>query len=185
MVKRLELASGISEEFNHSVKSMIENAYLDMEGEGLEREKVTVTLEVAMNSEVSPEETVVPWSSLLLKEEEVKALKGLYEERSGIKAEGKVFVMELRLRARYPLVHPEFPIYTPVGEGPEKAFKGERQAFWGGEPKDVPVYEQKHLKCGNAIKGPAILESDETTILVPPDAIYRVDQYLNAIMEEA
>ena len=54
--------------------------------------------------------------------------------------------------------------------------KGFRRAYLGGW-QEVPVYSIDSLLRGTEIKGPAILESDFTTILVEPGDLALVDQF--------
>jgi len=185
LVKRLELSDDVAEEFNRSLRSMMENAYIDMEGEGLKREKVSLMLEAVMDSEDSPVETVVRWPAVQPLQEGIKVLRSLYEDKKGIKACGKVFIKKIRLTATCPLSHVELSTYTSAGENPKEALKGERQVFLAGKLSGVGVYEQKMLRSGNAVKGPALIESETTCVFVPLGITYRVDQYLNGIMGEA
>ena len=57
-----------------------------------------------------------------------------------------------------------------------QAKKGHRRIYLG-EWHEVPVYESDRLSPGMEIKGPAILESDFTTILVEPNDTAVVDKY--------
>ncbi|RMF94007.1 MAG: hydantoinase/oxoprolinase family protein, partial [Nitrospinota bacterium] len=59
---------------------------------------------------------------------------------------------------------------------PEKAGKGHRSIFLG-EWKTVPVYAIEHLSPGTEITGPALFESDFTTILLEPGDTATVDRY--------
>ncbi len=44
---------------------------------------------------------------------------------------------------------------------------------------DTPVFTRQHLKAGHTIAGPAIIEQLDTTTVVPPEHIARVDTYGN------
>lgn len=63
-----------------------------------------------------------------------------------------------------------------VGGDLAQAKKGHRRIYLGGW-HEVPVYESDRLSPGMEIKGPAILESDFTTILVEPNDSAVVDKY--------
>lgn len=173
-------------EFNRLAQEMMTDAFFDMEGEGFEKDKVSFTLEVVMTSGVSASPTIVRWSPISLKDgAEAKALLDRYRaEAVSDEADERVFVKELRLQASCQLTHHRFTGYSPVGKNPQKALKGKRAAWWNGESLDARVYEQGLLECGNAVKGLAIIESADTTILVPPGSRYLVDRYLNGVMEE-
>lgn len=72
-----------------------------------------------------------------------------------------------------------------VGSDPSIAFKGQRSAYFK-EAKFTPTdtYDFAKLKPGNIIEGPAIIEAEETTIVVPPAFRAELDGYLNTIIEE-
>jgi N-methylhydantoinase A/oxoprolinase/acetone carboxylase beta subunit len=47
----------------------------------------------------------------------------------------------------------------------------------------TPVYAQDLIRCGNVIGGPAIIEAEDTTVVVEPGWGYTLDTYLNAVIE--
>ena len=117
--------------------------------------------------------------------DDLKNLVDLYRGRALACGEhDKVFVKELRLKASCHLPDPQFPIYPPMGENPDKAYKGTRRTYYNGQFQDARVYEQSLLGCGNVVHGLALVESVSTTVLVPPGSRYTVDRYLNGVMEE-
>ena len=187
--KSLELTSGgdgATAEFNKAVRSMTDDAYFDMEGEGFDKAKVSLLLEAMISSEHAPSRIGVRWSPMYLKsKDDVKDLVDLYRARASACGEhDKVFVKELRLKASCHLPDPQFPVYAPAGEDPDKALKGTRRAYYNGQFQDARVYEQSLLQCGNVVRGLALVESVSTTVLVPPGSRYTVDRYLNGVMEE-
>jgi N-methylhydantoinase A len=46
-----------------------------------------------------------------------------------------------------------------------------------------PVYDRDRLDAGNRIAGPAIIEQMDTTTVVLPGLLARVEPYLNLILE--
>jgi N-methylhydantoinase A len=63
------------------------------------------------------------------------------------------------------------------------ARRGTRRIFVDGAFVDAPVYARLDLPAGAVIKGPAILEQPDTTILVDPGLEGRVDRFGNVILE--
>ena len=61
-----------------------------------------------------------------------------------------------------------------------------REAYWTeyGAFRITPVYEAKLLKHGNSINGEAIIEAEDTTIVLAPGYRLSVDKYLNFIIEK-
>jgi N-methylhydantoinase A/acetophenone carboxylase len=189
VAKSLELTSGSDStvsEFNKAVQTMTDDAYFDMEGEGFDKAKVSLSLEVMVSSEHEPARMGVKWPPMRLgNTDDLKNLVDLYRGRALACGEhDKVFVKELRLKASCHLPDPQFPMYAPAGEDPEKAYKGTRRTYYDGRFQDARVFEQSMLQCGNVVRGLALVESVSTTVLVPPGSRYTVDRYLNGVMEE-
>ena len=64
------------------------------------------------------------------------------------------------------------------------AVRGTRRIFLG-EWQEVPVYATDLIAPGQKLQGPAVLESDYTTILIEPDDIARIDRYGGVELEVA
>lgn len=82
-----------------------------------------------------------------------------------------------KLSAR--LVMPE-PGATPPPSGddaPDRARKGRRAVYFPETNgfTDCPVFDRAHLRMGDVIEGPAIIEERDSTLVLPPRATARVD----------
>lgn len=180
----IEPTDAAVKEFDAAVQEIADDAYFDMAGEGFQKEQVSLTLEILVDSDGSSSPRAVKWANIFLKDKKgVETLLKQHRAESGTKA-GKVFIKELRLKASSTIPDPHFSSYTPAGTSPEKAFKGKRQAYWDGKPQDARIYEASLLECGNVVSGLAIIESASTSVLVPPGNRYTVDQYLNGVIQE-
>lgn len=60
--------------------------------------------------------------------------------------------------------------------------KRRRRAFFGGGMQDVSVYDGPALPQGHPLKGPAIIEEETTTVIVPPGFAVEVDDAHNYIL---
>jgi N-methylhydantoinase A/oxoprolinase/acetone carboxylase beta subunit len=89
----------------------------------------------------------------------------------------------LRLRAWVPISHYQFVPKNQTSGDLEQAKKSVRTIGWKGEVVEATIYHAHLLEPGHKFQGPAIIESDDTTIMVPPNAWYHVDQYRNGILE--
>ena len=45
--------------------------------------------------------------------------------------------------------------------------------------RETPVFDGAALLCGNALDGPAVIETTDTTVIVPPGRRLRVDAFGN------
>jgi N-methylhydantoinase A len=75
----------------------------------------------------------------------------------------------------------------PAGEigAAEEALRGSRPVFFeaSGDFSQTPVYERERLKAGSRVRGPAIIEQSDTTVLIPPGVAARVDSHLNIVID--
>jgi N-methylhydantoinase A len=104
------------------------------------------------------------------------AFADVYKRLYGRLAEGVgLEVLSWRVTASGP-PHQIVPGVPRITEGP--ALKGERKAYFpelGGFVK-VPVFSRYALDCGDTLRGPAIVEEEESTLIVGPGAWLEVDE---------
>jgi N-methylhydantoinase A/acetophenone carboxylase len=74
---------------------------------------------------------------------------------------------------------------TLEGRDPAAARKGERQVYWqdASDYRATPVYAYESLRPGNVVEGPAILEGEYTTVVVPPAMRFSINDRGLGIME--
>ena len=79
---------------------------------------------------------------------------------------------------------PKFPLEK---SDPSAARKAERPAYWSDlkDFKPTPIFTQESLRPGNVIAGPAVIEGEYTTIVVPPSMRFSIDERRLGILEEA
>ena len=85
-----------------------------------------------------------------------------------------------------PIPHYQVTDYPPVDYGIEQARKGTRRVFLALEraPQEVPVYDRSRLGNSHQVLGPALIESEHTTFLLPDKWTMTVDRYNNIFAEE-
>ena len=68
--------------------------------------------------------------------------------------------------------------------GGRAALKGERPAYFPEYSgfADTPVYDRYRLREGDRINGPAIIEERESTAVIGPGGVVRVDDQLNLVV---
>lgn len=69
-----------------------------------------------------------------------------------------------------------------VGKSDAEALLGHRRVWFAGAFVDTPIYERSRLPPGTTLHGPAIVEQDDTTVVIEPDIVGRVDDDLNLIL---
>ncbi|MBL8095119.1 MAG: hydantoinase/oxoprolinase family protein [Anaerolineales bacterium] len=81
---------------------------------------------------------------------------------------------------------PQLALPRLAGGDPESARKGERAAYFpeSGGYQAVSVYDRQRLGVGTRVSGPALIEERESTIVVRPGQLARVDRLGCVILDE-
>lgn len=175
------------EEFNSVVMDLIEQAKKELSGEGLPVDKAVFQLELDMlyGGQVHRKRSSSP--VLLVKSEgDIKAVYDAFEKEFSetfsplvVHPEGGVYVESFVVTASIPAEKPVLPFHELEGPDPSAAKKGIRECYWGnGNVEKTPIYTYDELKAGNEIPGPAILEAEYTTVVIPPGFVCSLDQHL-------
>jgi N-methylhydantoinase A len=98
-----------------------------------------------------------------------------------------VQLVTFRIEATGQVRKAEFRPKQLTGPDPAAALDSQREVWLpeAGGPVTVPVYARDKLLPGNCIPGPAIVEQMDSTTIVLPGSVARVDAYDNLILEAA
>jgi N-methylhydantoinase A len=170
--------------FNGIVKGLMNSVFKDMRGEGFPPEKVSFSLEleVASGNLTSVLESPV---TLLEGPQDMGRILDTFAKQNNFGHVDELAIHLFRLRATSPAAHPKLATHDFAGESPEKALKGYREVYWKDGFTRTAIYGQTKLEYGNIVTGPAIIESDDTTVLIPRGKKYTVDNLLNGVIESA
>ncbi len=182
-----------AEAFNTTVENLIGRAQADLLSEGLNVEDAKYSLELDMlyGGQVNLKRA----SSPRLRIDGSDDAQAIYEafEREFSEAfsplvvnkPGGVFLDNFVLRVTVPTWKPEVPEYPLQGEDPRAALIGERKAYWA-ETKawaNTPIFQFEQLQPGNVVTGPAVVEAELTTIVVPPGQKFAIEKHGLGILE--
>ena len=111
-----------------------------------------------------------------------RAFLEAYRERSGQATRDQPLeVVSCRVRAHGPL--PRVALEpTPGGGDLRRAQTGRRPVYSENRFVNTPVYDRARLGSGVTLRGPAILEEHESTLVVPPGARVTIDRSGNAVV---
>lgn len=173
IVKR---ASEVSEEtLNAKFSELEEKAVKTLKSEGIPASNIIISRFLGMRYWGQAYELIVPYKGSV--EEAVKDFHLLHEARYGYSSpDEEVEIVVARLEA---IGHVEKP-KLPSGEMHEykpRAVEKRNVYFEDTGWTNTPIYKREALKPGAVIDGPAIIESDESTVLVPPGFTSHVDSY--------
>lgn len=97
-----------------------------------------------------------------------------------------VEIVTFRVEAYGLVEKPAFEKYEDEGSDATDALIDQRRVYQPevGQYVESPVYDRERLRSGNAISGPAIVEQMDSTTLLLPGQMARVDQHLNLVIRE-
>jgi N-methylhydantoinase A/acetophenone carboxylase len=183
------------EGFNAVVEGLRELAQRDFAGEGFDPAQVRYSLELDMK--FGGQLNVKRVASPLLQvgsEADMRALYAAFEQEFseaysplGLNPDAGVEIEAFVLKASLPSVHAERPVSAARGGDLEAARTGYREALFSDEDGWVqtPVYEMERLAPGDQFAGPALIDSDDTTVVVAPGWTCAVDERSGIVLTHA
>ena len=167
------------------VDSMYKEAMRDMRGEGFSAEMIASELGLLVRPAAGGTEVLltVPGDGLddpARIKREARAL--LQAAGHGAGGEWRLTTVSLRVRAEIPRY--TMAPYPSASQGIEQALKGRRKVFLpaDGGAHELSVYDGKRVENGHQIAGPALVETEHTTLLVAAGWKAAVDRYHNTIL---
>jgi N-methylhydantoinase A/acetophenone carboxylase len=179
--------------FNATVESLIEQARKDLLGDGLDPQKAAYVLELDMlyGGQFHVKRALSPRLSLH-SAKDVRAICDAFNKEFSeafspfvVNPEGGIFVESFILKAIVTTPKVELPKLPLEKSDPSAARKGERPVYWPEEKdfRPTPIFTQESLRPGNVIPGPAVIEGEYTTIVVPPSMHFSIDERRLGILE--
>jgi N-methylhydantoinase A/oxoprolinase/acetone carboxylase beta subunit len=179
--------------YNSTVQALLEQARKDLVADGLDSSNAAFVLELDMlyGGQFHVKRALSPRLSLA-SAEDVRAVCDAFNKEFSeafspfvVNPEGGIFIESFILKAivTTPKVH--LPKLALEGSDPSTARKGERPAYWPAEKgfRTTPTFAYESLRPGNVIEGPAIVEGQYTTMVVPPSMRFSIDERGLGILE--
>jgi len=183
------------ESFNASVRGMVEQATADLVSEGLPVEDAIFSVELDML--YGGQVQVKRVSSPLLYIENAADAERVYDAFEKEYSEafsphvvnkpGGAYLDNIIVKATVPQEKLTLPTFPLEASDAAAALTGSREAYWPEftARRDTPVYSFAAMKPGNRVKGPAIVEADFTTIVVPPGLSLSIDEHGLGLMQNS
>ena len=182
-----------AEVLNRNLGPLYRKVHEELASDGIpEQERVVVCyVDMKYGLQINTVRFVIPTKAEYT-DEDAAALGGwfdaayteLYGAGSGYSEAGRVIVSYLVKGEG--VVYEFSPTLLPdAGPDPSAALKGTRPAYF--KPHgfvDTAVFDFALLGTGNVMEGPALIEAEETTMVVPPGFRALADGYLNVEIEQ-
>jgi len=132
-------------------------------GSGVAETEATVEYQADCRYSGQSFELTVPISRPVDIETTRAAFHAAHEQASGYRMDEPVELVTLRSTV---VAEREPPAVVYEPEGPARI--GRREAFFEDQFVETPIYNRGGLPVDNSIAGPAVIEADESTTVVPP-----------------
>jgi N-methylhydantoinase A len=106
-----------------------------------------------------------------------------HEQCYGFKVDVPVEIVKLRVIGTATIDQPTIPNAPSQDSGSSVALVGERRVYIEGEYHNAPIYDRSSMSTGNEISGPAVVTQRDSTTLIHPNHLGRIDGRLNLLIE--
>jgi N-methylhydantoinase A/oxoprolinase/acetone carboxylase beta subunit len=179
--------------FNATVESLIAQARRDLTGDGLNLKDASFVLELDMlyGGQFHVKRALSPLLAVH-SSADVRAICDAFNKEFSeafspfvVNPEGGIFIESFILKAIVPTKKIELPKLVLESPSPAAARKGERPVYWPSEKdfRPTPIFTYESLRPGNTVAGPAIVEGEYTTLVVPPALHFSIDDRGLGILE--
>ena len=178
---------------NRVLEALERRAHRQMDADGIARarRRLAFSLDMRHRGQINEVEVLLPEGRLKgafgerLRERFTARYEQLYGRGSSYRGAG-IEIVTLRLRASAATPRPQLrrarKLSVRIAPG---ALVGRRAIWWAdyGRTRSTPIYDGARLAPGNSLRGPAVVETTDTTIVVHPRRSLRVDAYGNFEIE--
>lgn len=178
------LNRGSETDFEHAYAGLMRRCHEQLSADGVceDAQNIELSLELHYSGQNStivvpmPATTSPGWSTIVRGRFDKK-----HEQLNGFMVEDEpVHVAVLRATGVGQKILVDLQAAKPRPTGSRARAVGTRDLLLnGGQPTSVPLFERALLEPGHTIEGAAVIDSDDTSIVVPPRAAARVDGYGN------
>jgi len=189
-VSRLTLITAIGpEEVAGRLKTLADRARAELRAEGFRPRQIVIEYAIDMRYAGQGYELTVPLASGRVTSKSLAAIRHTFDEthntlfgHSG--PEEPVEVVTYRVTGIGKLPEVKMPTFRRKGMSLESAAIGKRRVRFDGATCDAAIYQRERLDVGHAILGPAVVEQLDSTLVVHPGQVARVDRFKNIWISE-
>jgi N-methylhydantoinase A len=152
-----------------------------------QRQRLEFALDMRHKGQINEVEILVPWSraegdfEAPLKEAFYRRYEQLYGRGASFRG-ARLEIVTYRVRATAATPRPRLVASERMSERiPDAALRPARTVYWEELKRleRTPIFDGQRLEPGNAVTGPAIVETPDTSVVVRPGQTLRVDAFAN------
>jgi N-methylhydantoinase A len=155
-------------------------ALMASEGIAADRQRFEFSLDVRHKGQINEVEVLLPYGRVpsnyepALRTWFTQRYEELYGRGSAL-AGAQLEIVVCRLRARALTPRPRLTRARRAARAVPRAARLEPRMIWWQGLRRTPVFDGDRLATGNVIRGPAVVETADTTVVVHPGTTLRVD----------
>ncbi len=180
--------------FNAVVDGLIEQGQREVMAEGLPWGSAVLSLELDMlyGGQIHSKRASTPGLRLASEDDVWRFYRQFEEEFAAafsplaVNLDGGVYIDTFVLRVTLPGRRLQLESHPLQGPDPAAALTGTRPAYWPelGDWADTPIYLLDRLAPGNRMDGPAIVESEYSTAVIPPGRRLTIEEHGLGVIED-
>ena len=171
------------DELDREFRSMEKGALSVLKEEGFEAKDTLFRRSLDLRYKGQAFELNIPLRNSDALEKIAERFHTRFQETYGHSRPGQTIeLVNLRLSSFGLVEKPLFPAYASKGRSILQAQKDERQVYFQGHFSETPVYERDLLPCEEGLNGPAIIEENGATTVVPPSWMVKIDPNGNLLL---
>ncbi|SDP82305.1 hydantoinase/oxoprolinase family protein [Desulforhopalus singaporensis] len=184
-----ELANPDIDRLNNELNRLKNNVVDDLVNLGVEKQNIITHNEfhmryVGQNYEIMIKDNNTKYDKFILNELKDKFNEAHLKERGINEPKFAVAIVDIRVMGASKQEKISLIEY-PIAQTNEKdAIKNHRSVYFNGHFINTPIFDMNMLTNGHSIKGPAVIEMDNSCLVVSEKWTANFDQYKNIILEE-
>ena len=182
-----------AQRINRNLERLEETARRQMAKDAIaaERQRLHFSIDMRHKGQINEVEVAIEGSRIegdfqaALREAFHRRYEQLYGTGSSFRG-GRLEIVTFRVRATAETPRPRLVAAEQMtGEIAAAARRPSRRVYWADlqRPVETPVYDGVALRPGNAVAGPTVVETPDTTVVVPPGQRLAVDRFGNFEIE--
>jgi N-methylhydantoinase A len=165
-------------------------ALVELQGDGFEPDDIRIELAIDMRYAGQGYELAVPCPGEPLAAADLTQLRVAFDQQHAsmfghMAADESVEIVSYRVCGIGLLPPVAMPKFEPAGGSLADARRELRRVRFDGEECECPVYQRERLDVGLRVVGPALLDQFDSTTVICPGQVARVDEWKNLIVMQS